>query len=772
MRNKLKSIVLAAINVIVVVSIIISFCKFQSDRYSNTFSQGDFFSVSGSWDSSFQGYYIDENSGYKGLFTCGPYMKLDKGVYNVTVVYDTNTDFNISRAYDDDLSKYYNGLQSDTVNLQRNAGTVTYKIWLNYDAEYFEVQTYYDGKGYLAVKEIVIEESLQSFTYGASIALFALLILDVFMIYFLKKIKKCDRIGRIVLCVLTGVVFLAAAPVFGNGFEVSLGDGQFHMLRIEGIADSLRAGVFPVKIQPNWVNDYGYAISVFYGDAFLYFPAVLRLLGFTIELAYKLFIFALVIITVVVSYFSFKRIFKSRLNGVACCIFYSLCTSSLWQLHFANALGNYIALAFLPLLISGLYAVIRETEFKGKNIKLFLPIVISVTAIVNSHLPSVKTVVLFVVMFMICYWKEVFHKERFIFLVKSLLISIVLNAGFLIPFLDYYINEKVIATRPEVYMMASMYIQRWGHTLFSYITMPFSHTPTSALQIIMIPAFCGMLFCLKKEIVDHRESREWLRLGIVSTAIAVIALFMSNEVFPWDKLADLLKTKAHWVNEMMYPYRWGVISLVFLTTVAGIIIKLLGNIVSKHNLYIGVIMFLIPYVFVVFNFYNVVYPKTIDADERYHFYDTAVLPTDNLYGGQYLPEGTDWSQYVHNKVMASETVELIDYQKDGLQVEFTCINHADDGYIELPLTYYTGYKAIDAVTKEELKVAKGNNNVVSVQIPENYMGNVKVFFSAPMAWNISYVISFITAIGIVVVMIVNRKKERKNRIMEKQVTSC
>lgn len=43
MRNKLKSIVLAAINVIVVVSIIISFCKFQSDRYSNTFSQGDFF---------------------------------------------------------------------------------------------------------------------------------------------------------------------------------------------------------------------------------------------------------------------------------------------------------------------------------------------------------------------------------------------------------------------------------------------------------------------------------------------------------------------------------------------------------------------------------------------------------------------------------------------------------------------------------------------------------------------------------------------------------
>ena len=74
------------------------------------------------------------------------------------------------------------------------------------------------------------------------------------------------------LLALAGLVFLVSLPCLG-GFAVYGTDLHYHMDRVANIAAGLRGGQFPVFIYPDFMNGYGYASPVFYGEALLYLPA-------------------------------------------------------------------------------------------------------------------------------------------------------------------------------------------------------------------------------------------------------------------------------------------------------------------------------------------------------------------------------------------------------------------------------------------------------------------------------------------------------------------
>ena len=85
-------------------------------------------------------------------------------------------------------------------------------------------------------------------------------------------------------------------------------DGSFHLLRIEGLKETLLSGEqFPVRVQENWLYGHGYAVSSFYGDLPLLFPVLLRLIGFSLMDAYKLFVLAVLAGTAIIAYISFYR---------------------------------------------------------------------------------------------------------------------------------------------------------------------------------------------------------------------------------------------------------------------------------------------------------------------------------------------------------------------------------------------------------------------------------------------------------------------------------
>lgn len=86
--------------------------------------------------------------------------------------------------------------------------------------------------------------------------------------------------------VLTVITVISSIPLLSRTLLWGA-DLEFHLFRIEGIAQGLRDGQFPVLMQTVQVGGYGYPVSVMYGDALLYIPALLHLMGLSTAMAYS-----------------------------------------------------------------------------------------------------------------------------------------------------------------------------------------------------------------------------------------------------------------------------------------------------------------------------------------------------------------------------------------------------------------------------------------------------------------------------------------------------
>lgn len=106
---------------------------------------------------------------------------------------------------------------------------------------------------------------------------------------------------------LLAIVVISSIPLLSRTLLWGA-DLEFHLLRIEGIAQGLREGQFPVLMQTVQLGGYGYPVSVMYGDIFLYIPAILHILGISTEMAYRLFALAMNAVTALASYWAFRRI--------------------------------------------------------------------------------------------------------------------------------------------------------------------------------------------------------------------------------------------------------------------------------------------------------------------------------------------------------------------------------------------------------------------------------------------------------------------------------
>ena len=160
-------------------------------------------------------------------------------------------------------------------------------------------------------------------------ALLSLAALDALLLYarFVRG-HGADGVFRKKRAVAAAVLLfavIASLPLFTDYLPfVPDQDHMFHLIRIEGVADGLRNGEFPVRLHSETLSGYGYAAPVFYPEPLLYFPAALRVLGFSVQTAYKCFVFAINALTAFIAYLSFKRAFGSVRAGLAGSFLYTL----------------------------------------------------------------------------------------------------------------------------------------------------------------------------------------------------------------------------------------------------------------------------------------------------------------------------------------------------------------------------------------------------------------------------------------------------------------
>ncbi len=697
-------------------------------------------------------------------------ISLTPGTYRIKLLYSTDTDMtNFVSVSDDTVGVHM--LESSGENMYSGLSNTDFTLWLFESTDDLKITVSYGGTGYCRVDGLQIEET-RGF-YG--IILFSVIVLS-FLIDGIFAYAQYDRFYTIPIKKkgihfgLLLILLFTALPLLQEGISGG-GDTTYHLLRIMGIKDGLSAGQFPVRIAPEWLTGYGYADPIFYGPTLLYIGAFFRLIGFSYAATWHLFLFTINLITLLISYYSFKRIFKNDYIGLLCALLYEMSVYRVAAEYITGRLGEVMAMVFLPLILLGFYEVFSR-DVKEKSYKrTWIPLTIGFAGLVQTHLLTGEMVGFATIILCIIFIKKVFRKETFVVLLKTVIYTCLVSLWFLVPFADYMLNgnfnisnasARTIQYRGLLVADLIFTFFRGGAQSF-HATEGMLDSEPMGFGLALVSTF--VIWCLMRFLGRFKYlSKSDLKFGKVSAWIMLSFSVMTLSVFPWDRIQQLNKLTRVLVSSIQFPKRFLSIATVAGIVLVGLVAKefALAACDSRENAYIykGFYAWILLGVMCssIFLVNDIVYNV-----ETYIIYDEKGMGTGYVAGGEYLPYGADSSKYMPHEPYASAGAYVLLYDRDGLKTEILCENvSGEEGLIELPVLYYKGYKAFDE-DGGEYEITYTDNYALCVKIPEGAgVYHIYVDFYSPWYWRVAEIVSLISFAGLVTVSIIRKRREHSN----------
>ena len=135
---------------------------------------------------------------------------------------------------------------------------------------------------------------------------------------------------------------------------------------------------------------------------------------------------------------------------------------------------------------------------------------------------------------------------------------------------------------------------------------------------------------------------------------------------------------------------------------------------------------------------------------------------------EYLPskafENLDYIKHRENTIYILNGYANIEYEnKSGSEMEFYVSEIKDNTILELPYIYYLGYDVICQNEKgeEKIDVSESENGFIQINLQEENTGKIIVKYTGTLLMKISYIISFITLIAIIVILIYLKVRDKK-----------
>lgn len=179
-----------------------------------------------------------------------------------------------------------------------------------------------------------------------------------------------------------------------------------------------------------------------YSDVFLYPAAVLRILGFSLQTSYKVYVASITAATVGITFYALRKMFRSDCAALLGTALYTLSFYRLTNVFVRAAVGEYTAMAFLPLVVYGLWRIYRQSPADGKKAEpwCWLPFALGFTGLLQSHLLTTELAVFFTAAFCLLYFKKTFTRPVLPALYKAAGAAIVWNLWFMVPLLQYMVQ--------------------------------------------------------------------------------------------------------------------------------------------------------------------------------------------------------------------------------------------------------------------------------------------------------------------------------------------
>ena len=215
-------------------------------------------------------------------------ISLPPGVYRLELEYSVDSDLQVLCSVADG-TVFSGGLLTNGEPLYQGLGSTEYHFWLFEKTDGLQVQITNNGAGDLVTGNLKISETHLLWSMLLVILIFiAIISYTAIAFYFYDKNYSVPVEKKKIFFFVTLIGLVASIPYL-CGYSVSGADLVYHLYRIEGIKDGMLSGQIPVRIDPEWLYGHGYADAIFYCSSLLYFPAVLRLLGFTVTASYNFY---------------------------------------------------------------------------------------------------------------------------------------------------------------------------------------------------------------------------------------------------------------------------------------------------------------------------------------------------------------------------------------------------------------------------------------------------------------------------------------------------
>lgn len=670
-------------------------------------------------------YFNSNNSSSDGtVITLDGTASLRSGAYEVIIDYNTQADAKASVSFVSE--KKPSAVINDSLSLAGEDRRIYSRVWLSLGNGTDDLKMNLSSDKPCTVTHIRLREILK-YRIIRIAGYFLLFVLTDALIYIFLS-KKISKRTKYIIFGICAVIFLSALPDLTN-LTFNKHDYRFHINRILSVADALSGGYFPVRIHFRLLHGYGFANSIFYGDIFLYFPAVLYNMGLSLQAAYKAYLICIHTGTAYIAWWCFNKLsgdYKIALFGS---LVYSLSAYRVANVLIRGSLGEYTAMMFLPLICYGFMHIYSMPDTEKGKWKDSLPLCIGLTGCLQSHTLSVEMAAVFIILFCILNFKKTFAKNRFIILLKTLAVTILVNLWFIIPLLDYSRYPfKISDYKPEIYSAvltpSEIFNAFFRHSGLS----PFlgaSFVAATAVFLILFIKHGGE--CLLTE-----KSKWFMGFGW-------LAVFMTSIYFPWKILRNISLTVYEFFSSIQFAWRYLTVATVMLTFLAVSVADYfrIRNKSKAENIFMTVIAVLCIVPVLMF------YTDYASNYERITIYAENDISSDHIMDDFYLPAGTDrYKLNLTRPTSADEALTVAYYTEENHRFEVECKNLSDESkMLEFPLINYKGYVAYDAETNESLEIVNSSNNTLNVKIPKGYSGTVKVEFKEPYYWRLSEIIS-------------------------------
>lgn len=523
--------------------------------------------------------------------------------------------------------------------------------------------------------------------------------------------------GRMESVCLLAAVLLSSAPLFTRYLTYGH-DLTFHLNRILGLSASMESGMFPVRLNGYSFNGYGYADAVFYPNLFLYIPALLYMAGVPFTAAVHGFLLLVHAASAASMYFSAGKLFCSRKTGCAAAVFYTLSVYRLSNAYTRAAYGELLAMVFLPLAVYGLYQLFFGDE------KQWPVLTAAFTGIFQSHLITTVLVAAGCVLFGVCAIRRLGERKRLLALGKALLFTLLLNLWTLVPLVQYLMSG---IDTSALQFPADTYSASWTTLLAVYP--PGSGESPSILRDLSsamplglgLALLCGVFLMLaERKRTGNGEPAGFWREARVLFWCGLAMLAAASPLFPWGAASriPLLETASSYIQ---YPWRLLTFANCFLSmSGAWALNRLLAGKPAGYLYGTALVLAMVSSQF---------YLDQIGREKAEIWNEYNV--TSSVGKSEYLYAGTQTGSLLGEAYGSGYSVS--DVEKHGFSVTLRYEAAGEgEGYVEVPLLYYPGYRCEDGEGRQ-LAPERGTSNVVRVY-PQTDAGTLHVYYQESGLW--------------------------------------